>query len=815
MSFTNFGLQNMNIGLLEDSDSDSGDEGQNILTTITTHGTSQQTVKIPEVIPILPIRNAVSFPGTVMPLNIGRESSKLAVEKALSENKIIGVVAQKDSQAENAGFGDIYQWGTACYILKLLRLSDGDQTTVVHGLLRFRIVQAVQSEPFLLAKIEVKPDPKPRKTGKKVEATLHHIRSMANRVIELSPNVPEEASLILNNIAGPGPLADFLAANMNIPVPEKQDILETVEILKRLRKVSSSLANQLEVLELSSKIQDQVRDSVNKTQKTYFLQEQMKAIQKELGESDQRTGEIEELKKRVRKAKMPKEAEKEATREIDRMSKIPIASPEYSVAHDYVDWLCMVPWSKQTKDCLDIRLAKKVMDEDHYDLEKVKKRVLEFLAVRKLNPKGRGPILCFVGPPGVGKTSLGKSIARSMGRKFIRMSLGGIRDEAEIRGHRRTYIGALPGRIIQEMRKAGVNNPVFMLDEVDKIGQDFRGDPASGLLEVLDPEQNNSFTDHYLDVPFDLSKVMFIATANYMAPVPPALHDRMEVIELAGYTQREKLQIAKKYLVPKQLEENGLRKSNITFTDDGLTTIIDAYTREAGVRNLEREIANVCRASAAKIASGSRKKFKITGKNVPRYLGPVKYQSETALRTCLPGVATGLAYTPAGGDILFIEATSMAGKANLLLTGQIGDVMKESAQAAFSLLRSKSKKLHIDPEELRKKDFHIHVPEGAVPKDGPSAGVSMFTALVSLETGVPVKPDLAMTGEITLRGLVLPIGGVKEKVLAANRAGIRQVILPARNKKDLIDVPKEVRKSMKFHFVSNVDRLLQLALCEK
>jgi len=610
-------------------------------------------------------------------------------------------------------------------------------------------------------------------------------------------------------------LADFLAANLNISVEQKQDILETIDVRKRLQKVSSAIANQLEVLELSSKIQDQVKESISKTQRQYFLQEQLKAIQKELGQADQRTGELEELRKRVEDAHMPEEAYKEAQRELDRMSKIPLASPEYSVARDYVDWLCVIPWEKQTKDTLDIKKAKKILDADHYDLEKVKKRILEFLAVRKLKPDGKGPILCFVGPPGVGKTSLGKSIACALGRKFIRLSLGGIRDEAEIRGHRRTYIGAMPGRIIQGIRKVGVNNPVFMLDEVDKIGQDFRGDPASALLEVLDPEQNNSFVDHYLDVPFDLSKAMFIATANYMVPVPPALQDRMEVIELPGYTQREKLQIAKRYLVPKQLDENGLKKSDLMFTNSAIEMIIYSYTREAGVRNLEREIGNICRAVAAKKAAGSRNKFKITERNVSKYLGPIKFEPETALRTSVPGVATGLAYTPAGGEIIFVEATSMPGKGELILTGQIGDVMKESAQAAFSLLRSRSEKLGIDPESLQKKDFHIHVPEGAVPKDGPSAGVAIFSALVSLELNIPIRSDVAMTGEITLRGLVLPIGGVKEKTLAAKRAGIKNVILPARNKKDLVDVPADVRRTVKFHFITNVDKLLKVVLCEK
>jgi len=790
--------------------------GQEILTTVTTHGPAQQQVAIPSVIPLLPIRNAVAFPGTVMPLNIGRETSKKAVEKALAENKLIGVITQRDPQVESPTVADLYQWGTVGFILKLLKMSDGDQTIVVHGLLRFRIVQLIHTEPFLMARIEVHNDAKEEQTvGKELEALSHNVRNMANRVIELSPNVPEEASVILNNITHPGALADFLAANLNIPVDEKQKILEMLSVSDRLNMVSASLANQLDVLELSSKLQDQVKESINKTQRQYFLQEQMKAIQKELGETDQRTGELEELKKRILEAKMPGDVEKEALRELDRMSKIPIASPEYSVARDYVEWLVVLPWVKKTTDCLDVKKARKILDTDHYDLEKVKKRIIEFLAVRKLKPEGRGPILCFVGPPGVGKTSLGKSIARAMGRKFVRISLGGIRDEAEIRGHRRTYIGALPGRIMQEVRKVGVKNPIFMLDEVDKIGQDFRGDPASALLEVLDPEQNNTFTDHYLDVPFDLSNVMFIATANVMAPVPPALRDRMEVIEIPGYTLTEKVQIAKHYLVPKQLNENGLSKEHVRFTEDAIKMVVESYTREAGVRNLEREIGNICRGIASKVAAGYKKAVNVTIKNVPNYLGPIKIEPEIALRTSTPGVATGLAFTPYGGDIIFIEATSMPGKGNLILTGQIGDVMKESAQAAFSLLRSRASKLGIDGTKLQEKDFHIHVPEGAVPKDGPSAGVAIFTALVSLETGNCVRPDVAMTGEITLRGLVLPIGGVKEKTLAAKRAGIKEVFLPIRNKKDLTDVPKEVRDTLKFTFVDNVDKLLQNALCPK
>ncbi len=788
------------------------DDGAEILTTVTTQGPSEQQVAVPSVIPIIPVRNTVAFPGTVMPLNVAREHSKLAVEAALSENKLIGILAQREGDVDKPRPDQLFQWGVVGFILKLLRMPNGDQTTVVHGLLRFKVVEFTQTEPYLAARIEVHADTRVSEDDTEVRALVHNMRNMADRVIELSQNVPDEVRVILSNIASPGALADFLAANLNVDTGQKQGILETLEVKKRLQKVSGLLAGQLDVLELSSRIQDQVQESINKAQRQYFLREQLEAIQKELGEGDQRSGDLEDLRKRVAEAKMPEAVEKEAMREVDRMSKIPIASPEYSVARDYVEWLCVLPWAKQTEDNLDIKRARKILDADHYDLEKVKKRILEFLAVRKLKPDGRGPILCFVGPPGVGKTSLGHSIARALGRKFSRISLGGIRDEAEIRGHRRTYIGAIPGRIIQEVRKTGTRNPVFMLDEVDKIGQDFRGDPASALLEVLDPEQNSTFVDHYLDVPFDLSRVMFIATANYMAPVPPPLRDRMEVIELPGYTQEDKLNIARKYLVPKRLSETGLSPDNVTFTDAALNRIIDAYTREAGVRNLEREIGSICGAIAAQIAEGKRRKFTVTDRTVSRYLGPVRFEQETAVRTQVPGVATGLAYTPFGGEIIFIEATSMPGKGNLTLTGQIGDVMRESAQAAYSLIRSRADKLNLKTNDLGNKDFHIHVPAGAVPKDGPSAGVAMFTSLVSLETGVPVRADVAMTGEITLRGLVLPIGGVKEKVLAAKRAGIKHVILPQRNKKDIAEVPKKMQQGLEFSFVGNVDTLLQIAL---
>jgi ATP-dependent Lon protease len=772
--------------------------------------TTDRELKLPNIIGILPIRNAVAYPGTVTPLAIGRERSKNLLADTIPNKTVIGLLTQQNPQVENPGFDDLYSVGTASSILKIIKMPQGSLHIVVHGLVRFRIVEKIAAEPYLKAKVEYLDVQ--IKMNKKLQALMVSIRQAANRVIALSPNVPEEAAVLLENIENPSAMTDFLSANLSIPVIDKQKLLEELDITKRLEKISVILANQLEVLELSHKIQGKVRESVSKNQREYFLQEQLKAIQSELGKEDFQTEELKQIRKNIKKAAMPKKVEEEAIRELDRLSKIPPISPEYSVIRTYLDWVCELPWSVQTKDRLDINKAEKILNNDHYDLRKVKKRILEFLAVRKLNPAGKSPILCFVGPPGVGKTSLGKSIARAMERKFIRISLGGIRDEADIRGHRRTYIGALPGRILQELRKCASRNPVFMLDELDKIGIDFRGDPASALLEVLDPEQNNSFTDHYFDVPFDLSGVMFIGTANYMEPVPPALRDRMEVIELPGYTEIEKLHIAKKYLIPRQLTENGLSKDKLTIKDDAVLGIIEGYTREAGVRNLERSIAAICRAVATDIAKNKKARAVIYKKGLAEILGPPQFESELALRAGIPGVATGLAYTPVGGELLFIESASMPGKGNLLLTGQIGDVMKESAQAAFSIVKANAKKLNIEPARFTKFDYHIHVPAGAIPKDGPSAGVAMFTSLVSLLLSKAVRPDVAMTGEITLRGLVLPIGGLKEKVLAAKQAGIKTVILPARNKKDLPDIPPEAKKGLKFELVKSVNEALKIAL---
>ncbi len=771
---------------------------------------NEHKLKLPDTIGILPIRNAVAFPGTVTPLAIGRDKSKALLDDTKPNETIIGLVTQHNPETDKPGFDDLYAVGTTASILKVIKMPQGSVHIIVHGIARFKIIERATTEPYLKAKIQLLNTQ--IKMTKKLQAIIVSVRQAANRLISLSPHVPEEALVLLENIENPSALADFLASNLGLKITEKQKLLEELDATKRLEKISVALMSQLEVLELSHKIQGRVKESVDKNQREYFLQEELKAIQSELGQADRQTEELKQLRKNIKKAKMPAKVEEEAIRELDRLTKTPVASPEYSVIRTYLDWVCELPWALETKDQLDINKAQHILNEDHYDLKKIKKRILEFLAVRKLNPTGKSPILCFVGPPGVGKTSLGKSIARALGRKFIRISLGGIRDEADIRGHRRTYIGALPGRILQELRKCASRNPVFMLDELDKIGMDFRGDPASALLEVLDPEQNFSFTDHYLDQPFDLSTVMFIGTANYMEPVPPALRDRMEVIELPGYTEIEKLNIAKTYLVPRQLKEHGLSKSNLTIKDDAILAIIQSYTREAGVRNLERDIAAVCRAVATDIAKGKRKQATITKTDLVKILGPTQFESELALRAGIPGVATGLAYTPVGGELLFVESASMPGKGNLLLTGQIGDIMKESAQAAFSVVKSNVKKLNIEPSRFSKFDYHIHVPAGAIPKDGPSAGVAMFISLTSLLLSKPVRPDVAMTGEITLRGLVLPIGGLKEKILAAKQAGIKTVIVPARNKKDMADVPTEAKKGLKFSFVKNTSDALKIAL---
>jgi len=777
---------------------------------IKNNGKMDGEFKLPKEIGILPIRSAVAYPGTVMPLAIGRERSKKLISDITPQETIFGLIAQKNPDIDDPAAADLYSVGTAASVLKVIKMPQGSINIIVHGIARFRVLKYTATEPYLKAEVELI-QTQTRYT-KKLAALVVSVRNIANRVVSLSPNVPEEASMLLENIQEPSALADFLAATLNIPIEEKQALLEETDTHKRLEQISVALANQLEVLELSHKIQGQVRDSIDKSQREYFLQEELKAIQAELGQDDRKTEEIKELQAKIKAAKMPKAVEAEAMHELDRLTKIPLASPDYSVIRTYLDWMCELPWAKNTADRIEIAAARRTLNRDHYGLDKIKRRILEFLAVRKLNPKGKSPILCFVGPPGVGKTSLGQSIAKAMGRKFVRISLGGIRDEADIRGHRRTYIGALPGRIIQELRKCGSNNPVFMLDELDKIGQDFRGDPSSALLEVLDPQQNNSFTDHYLDQPFDLSNVMFIGTANYTEPIPPALMDRMEILRLPGYTLKEKLHIAKKYLIGRQLREHGLKKTQLSITDKAVVAIIQTYTSEAGVRNLERTLGAICRYVATQIAEKKRRKAVIDVKELAAILGPQKYESEIALRTATPGVVTGLAYTPVGGEILFVESAMMPGKGVLTLTGQIGEVMKESAQAAFSAVKANAAALNIDPEIFAKHDFHVHVPAGAVPKDGPSAGITMYTSLVSLLTGKTARPDVAMTGEITLKGLVLPIGGLKEKILAAKQAGIKTVILPQRNEKDMVDVPREAKTGLKFVFVAKAEDALKAAL---
>jgi ATP-dependent Lon protease len=780
--------------------------------TIIRTGTNGQKTVLPHVLPVLPIRNIVVFPGTVMPLNVGRPKSKALLDEVMPGEKIVGVVTQKSPDVEDPQYNELYTVGVACVILKLFKLPDGNQSIIVHGLTRFRLMSLEQTDPFATGRIEVLEDTVV--PGPALDALIASVRQQANRVIELSPNTPDEAAQVLNSITNPSALADFLAANLQADTAEKQRVLEELDVEKRLRIIAARLATQLDVLELQNKIQSQVKENIDKSQRRYYLQEQLKAIRKELGESEPGGGggEVETLRTKLEAAKLPENVMKESTRELNRLESVPSASPEYGVIRTWLQIVSELPWSLETQDKIDLAEARKVLDRDHFDLDKVKRRIIEYLAVRKLKPEGGGAILCFVGPPGVGKTSLGKSIAESMGRAFIRVALGGVRDEADIRGHRRTYIGAMPGRVIAELRKAGTKNPVMMLDEIDKLGADFRGDPASALLEVLDPAQNHTFTDHYLDVPFDLSKVLFIATANTMDTVPGPLRDRMEVIEIPGYTENDKLNIAKRYLVPRQLEANGLTTKNARFLDPALKWIIEGYTREAGVRNLERNIGAVCRAIAAEIVGGRTEKSTVDREFVTRVLGPRRFEPELASRTSVPGVATGMAYTPVGGEILFIEATRFPGKGAITLTGQIGDVMKESATAAFSLLRSRTDRLGIDPKLLAESDIHIHVPAGAVPKDGPSAGVAMFTALASLLLNRPVRHDVAMTGEITLRGLVLPIGGLKEKTLAAMRAGIKQVIAPKRNEKDMPDIPDEVKQTLKFHFVENVDEVLAIAL---
>ncbi len=770
--------------------------------------------KLPEVLPILPLYDAALFPKMVLPLVVMQGDSVKLVDEAMAKDRIIGLVVSKKSENKKSpDREDLAAVGTSALILKMAKTQDNRTQLLVQGLSRFKIKSFEEGKPYLIARIEAIKDIE--KNDNETEALMSNLISQFERIVELSPGLPPEIAQMAKTIQEPGTLADMITSTINSNPEEKQKVLELEDVKKRLKEVTRLANHQLDILELGNKIQSQVKGDMDKSQREYYLRQQLKAIKEELGEKDEAGVEIDEYRAKIEKMNLPEEAHKEAERELERLSRMHPSSAEYTVASTYLDWVTSLPWHASTQDNLDIKKARKILDDDHFGLEKPKRRIIEYLAVRKLKPESKGPILCFAGPPGTGKTSLGQSIARALGRKFHRISLGGVRDEAEIRGHRRTYVGALPGRIIQGLRRAESNNPVFMLDEIDKVGSDFRGDPSAALLEVLDPEQNFSFGDHYLDVPFDLSKVMFITTANILDTIPPALRDRMEVLMLHGYTLDEKIKIANRYLIPRQRDAHGLSAKQIKFTSSAVKHIIAGYTREAGLRNLEREIANVCRGVATKVAEGEVESLTIKIEDIHGYLGPVRLTSETKARITTPGVATGLAWTPTGGELLFIEATAMKGKKGLTLTGQLGDVMKESATAALSFARANAAALGIDEDFFENHDLHIHVPAGAIPKDGPSAGVTMLTALASLLTNTRIRNDLAMTGEITLRGQVLPVGGIKEKVLAAHRAGIKTLILPEWNRKDLEDIPKNVEKDITFHFVGKMLDVIDIALENK
>ena len=766
--------------------------------------------------PVMPLRNTVLFPQQVIPIYIGRDRSLKLINDLDPKKRYLVVVAQEDGSIEDPKPEDLYAYGTLAQVLKVFDMPDNSKSAIVQGISRVKVLEYTKHEPYFTAAVQ-SVDDQPITDQLEVDALTTNLRQAFEDLMKVAPNLTEEHSGMLKNIQKPNRLTDRAISVITISNQEKQEILEELDIKMRMEKALNLISREIQRIKLGEEIQSEVHDEITKTQREYYLREQMKAIKKELGE-DEGTVELKELEDKIKAANMPEESEKVAMKELDRLSRIPTQSPEYNVSRTYIDWLVDLPWSDSTEDRIDLKEAMKILDEDHYGLEKVKERIIEYLAVRNLkqqkDPDGtvRGPILCFGGPPGVGKTSLGKSIARSMGREFVRLSLGGVRDEAEIRGHRRTYIGALPGRVIQSIKKAGKNNPVFMLDEIDKLGSDFRGDPSSALLEVLDPEQNHSFSDHYLEVDFDLSNVMFIATANYQDAIPPALRDRMEILDFSGYIEDEKIQIAKRHILPKQIEENGLTKNQVAFDTGSIKELVRSYTREAGVRNLEREVANVLRKVARDLVESDTEKIKINRKKVGEYLGAPRFHSELAERTTKPGVVTGLAWTAAGGDILFVESTLMNGKGKLTLTGQLGDVMKESATAALTFVRANANDFDIDPEFNENSDIHVHVPAGAIPKDGPSAGVSMVTSLVSLLKDIPVKEKVAMTGEITLRGNVLPIGGVKEKVTAAHRSGIKEIILPDHNRKDLEDVPEHVAKDLTFHFAKEIKDVLKVAI---
>ncbi|MEK6759341.1 MAG: endopeptidase La [Deltaproteobacteria bacterium] len=769
-----------------------------------------EQLNIPDSLPLLPVRDVVIFPFMIVPLFVGRERSINAVDSALTKDRLIFAATQKDVTKDDPEPEDIYTSGTVCMIMRMLKLPDGRVKILVQGLSRATVDRFEQTRPSYTVAVGRVKDEIALPITLEVEALMRNVKEQLEKLAALGKVVFQEVMMVLDNITDPGRMADLVAANLGLKIEEAQSVLETLDPVKRLEKVAEFLVKELQVAQMQVKIQSQAKEEMDKSQREYFLREQMRAIKNELGDIEEASEEMEEFREKIKQCKMPSEVEKEAYKQADRLEMMHPDAAEAALIRTYLEWLVDLPWSKHTKDAIDINKAKEVLDTDHYDLEKVKERILEFLAVRKLQKKTKGPILCFVGPPGVGKTSLGRSIAKAMGREFVRISLGGIKDEAEIRGHRRTYVGALPGRIIQGIKQAGTNNPVFMMDEIDKIGMDFRGDPSSALLEVLDPEQNYAFSDHYLNVPFDLSKVMFITTANMEDPIPEPLLDRMEVLNLAGYTEEEKLEIAKKFIVPRQVKEHGLTKKLFNIEDEALKQVISGFTREAGLRNLEREVASLCRKVAKKVASGNKKSTTVTTSNLHDFLGIQKYLPEAEQETDEIGVATGLAWTPVGGEILYIEATTMNGKGQLTLTGHLGDIMKESAHAALSYTRSRAKLFNLSADFYKDIDIHIHVPSGAIPKDGPSAGITMATALISAITKTPVSKDVAMTGEITLRGRVLPIGGVKEKCLAALRAKIFKIIIPERNKKDLEDIPKDIRDQLTFIPVKHMDDVLKV-----
>jgi ATP-dependent Lon protease len=818
----------------EDKPENTQNEGQapdlgEILESLSAASGAKDTTTLPEEMPILPLRGIVVYPQTAVPLTIGQPRSIRLVDDVASGQRLIGLVTSKDADNENPGPEQLYRIGTVAMIHRLFRAPDGTIRLLVQGLSRFRVLEFTETEPYLKAKVE--PAPEIEEEGLEVDALARNIREQFVHIADLMPSIPRELAASIAAVEDPLQTAYTIANFQRMELDEAQNLLEIDSVIEKLRKLVGILLRESEVLELGQKIQNEARTEIEKMQREYFLREQLKAIQKELGEGDEQTADIEDFRKRIEEGHLPEEAEKQAKRELDRLSRLPTAAAEYGIIRTYLDWLVSLPWQKETEDNLDIRNARTVLDTDHYGLEDIKDRILEFLAVRKLRQERKGDlpeptqkdmirreregvILCFIGPPGVGKTSLGQSIARALGRKFIRVSLGGMRDEAEIRGHRRTYIGAMPGRIMQALRRAETRNPVYMLDEIDKLGSDFRGDPASALLEVLDPEQNTEFRDNYIEVPFDLSHVMFITTANILETIPAPLLDRMEVIQLAGYTEREKVRIAQNYLLPRQLRENGLRENEITFSEEALMAIIRNYTREAGVRNLEREIGGVLRKIVTRIAEGKQDYVEVTAENVRELLGRPHYLGniEIVQRTSVPGVATGLAWTPSGGEVLFIEATRMPGSKGFQVTGSVGKVMQESASAALSYVRSNASSLNLDPEFFKDSDIHLHIPAGAQPKDGPSAGVTMATALTSLISGRPVRADVGMTGEITLRGQVMPVGGIKEKVLAAHRARLKTLLLPSRNEADLEDIPEEVQNEMEFIFVETIDEIIKHAL---